>query len=64
MTSDMDYYSARALEELERAAAASSAAAAAIHRELAAKYDALAGEAKGEPMIPPELGDASDARLA
>lgn len=64
MTLDMDYYSARALEELERAAAASSAAAAAIHRELAAKYDVLADKAKGDPMLSPELGDASDARLA
>lgn len=51
MTSDTNYYSARALEELERAAAASNPGAAAIHRELAAKYAALADEAAVQPLI-------------
>ena len=64
MTLDLDYYTSRALEELERAAAASSAAAAAIHRELAAKYDAMVREAKGKPMMLPALDDASDAQFA
>jgi flagellar motility protein MotE (MotC chaperone) len=44
MTWDAKYFRARALEELERAIAASEPSIATIHRNLAQKYEALAGE--------------------
>lgn len=63
MTTDLDYYGARALEERERAASASEPSIAQIHRDLAVKYEALAKEAEAQPTLRPGW-EGSDAQPA
>lgn len=64
MTSDVDYYRARALEERDRAEAASDPTSATIHRDLATKYEALAREADMQPTLRPGWDGMSDAQPA
>lgn len=63
MTTDLDYYRARALEERDRAAAASDPSIANIHLELAAKYEERAEEAGAGPSLQPGWGGASDGQI-
>jgi hypothetical protein len=64
MTTDLDYYRARALEERNRAAAASDPSIANIHLELAAKYEARAKDARAGPTLRPGWGGTSDGQVA
>lgn len=64
MTSDVDYYRARAFEERERAATPSDPHIASIHGDLAAKYEALASEADVQPTLQPSWDGISDAQPA
>lgn len=64
MTSDVDYYRARAFEERERAVTASNPSIANIHCDLAAKYEALAKQGKTRPTLRPSGDGMSDAQPA
>ena len=64
MASDTAYYRARAIEERDRAATATEPSIANIHRDLAAKYEALAKAAESQPPLWRDLDDVSDAQPA
>lgn len=64
MASDTHYYRARAMEERDRAATATDPGIANIHRDLAAKYEALAKAAEGQPPLWRDVDDVPDPRPA
>lgn len=64
MTSDAEYYRARALEERDRAATATEPKIVAIHLELATKYESLANDVEVEPTSRPGWEGMSGAQPA
>jgi hypothetical protein len=64
MSSDADYFRARAIEERDCAATASEPNIVGIHLNLAEKYEGLVQEAELQPTIRPGWEDTSEAQPA